>query len=256
LIIEALKGHVVTLIKDLNGNHVIQKCLNKLTPEQNQFIYDAVTEHCVSVASHRHGCCVLQRCIDHASEAQKVQLATEITFNALTLVQDAFGNYVVQYVLDLKYARFSDAIIRRFLGHVYELSLQKFSSNVIEKCIRVAEIDTRRGLIAGILDKDRLPVLLQDNYANYVVQTSLDVAEPGQYVQLVELIRPVLPSIRHLPYCKRIQSKLMRDVSTSVSAGPPHHHMIPHYALSHPYPPGPQHPLSYRAEAAHYGNTL
>jgi hypothetical protein len=24
------------LIKDLNGNHVIQKCLNKLAPEDNQ----------------------------------------------------------------------------------------------------------------------------------------------------------------------------------------------------------------------------
>ena len=31
--------HVVTLIKDLNGNHVIQKCLNKLVPEDNQVRY-------------------------------------------------------------------------------------------------------------------------------------------------------------------------------------------------------------------------
>lgn len=35
-IIVALSLHVVTLIKDLNGNHVIQKCLNKLAPEDNQ----------------------------------------------------------------------------------------------------------------------------------------------------------------------------------------------------------------------------
>ena len=27
---------MVVLIKDLNGNHVIQKCLNKLAPEDNQ----------------------------------------------------------------------------------------------------------------------------------------------------------------------------------------------------------------------------
>ena len=31
--------HVVVLIKDLNGNHVIQKCLNKLAPEDNQVSY-------------------------------------------------------------------------------------------------------------------------------------------------------------------------------------------------------------------------
>lgn len=35
-LIVALSMNVVTLIKDLNGNHVIQKCLNRLTAEQNQ----------------------------------------------------------------------------------------------------------------------------------------------------------------------------------------------------------------------------
>jgi hypothetical protein len=34
-IISALSQHVV-LTKDSNGNHVIQKCLNKLAPEDNQ----------------------------------------------------------------------------------------------------------------------------------------------------------------------------------------------------------------------------
>lgn len=171
-IIVALSLHVVTLIKDLNGNHVIQKCLNKLAPEDNQvrtvttaqlprltispqFIYNAVAQNCVEVATHRHGCCVLQRCIDHASDNQRVQLVQEITYNALTLVQDPYGNYVrrlsplsaacsssgqvVQYILDLNDNRFSDGVIRQFTGNVCALSVQKFSSNVIEKvCARFA----------------------------------------------------------------------------------------------------------------------
>ena len=83
----ALDTNAVTLIKDLNGNHVIQKCLNRLATQENQFIYDAVSRHCVEVASHRHGCCVLQRCIDHASEPQKVQIIAEITSHAQHLVQ-------------------------------------------------------------------------------------------------------------------------------------------------------------------------
>jgi hypothetical protein len=49
------------------------------------------------------------------------------------LVQDPFGNYVVQYVLDLGDAQFSDQLIRQFIGHVGALSVQKFSSNVMEK---------------------------------------------------------------------------------------------------------------------------
>ncbi|CDO70932.1 hypothetical protein BN946_scf184829.g40 [Trametes cinnabarina] len=210
-IILALSLHVVVLIKDLNGNHVIQKCLNKLAPEDNQFIYNAVAANCVEVATHRHGCCVLQRCIDHASEHQRIQLVNEITYNALTLVQDPYGNYVVQYILDLNDNRFSDAIIRQFTGNVCALSVQKFSSNVIEKCIRVAEHNTRKMLISELLNRTRLEKLLRDSYGNYCVQTALDYAEPAQRALLVEGIRPVLPLIRNTPYGKRIQNKLQRE---------------------------------------------
>ncbi|EIW65056.1 ARM repeat-containing protein [Trametes versicolor FP-101664 SS1] len=218
-IILALSLHVVVLIKDLNGNHVIQKCLNKLAPEDNQFIYNAVAANCVEVATHRHGCCVLQRCIDHASEHQRVQLVNEITYNALTLVQDPYGNYVVQYILDLNDNRFSDAVIRQFTGNVCALSVQKFSSNVIEKCVRVAEHNTRKMLIGELLNRTRLEKLLRDSYGNYCVQTALDYAEPAQRALLVEGIRPVLPLIRNTPYGKRIQNKLQREHNDTYGGG-------------------------------------
>ncbi|GAA5856818.1 hypothetical protein JCM9279_002029, partial [Rhodotorula babjevae] len=226
-LILALNLNVVTLIKDLNGNHVIQKCLNALPPEDNQFIYNAVATHCIEVATHRHGCCVLQRCIDHASESQRIQLVTEITYNSLTLVQDAFGNYVVQYVLDLNDNRFIEAIVRQFLGNVSALSAQKFSSNVVEKCIRVADATGRRAIIDELLVKNRLERLLRDSFANYVVQTALDYAEPAQRAQLIETIRPILPMIRNTPYGKRIQSKIQRETSDHMrhgGGGGYHHH--------------------------------
>ncbi|GAA5868617.1 hypothetical protein JCM1840_005513 [Sporobolomyces johnsonii] len=226
-LILALNLNVVTLIKDLNGNHVIQKCLNHLPPEDNQFIYNAVATHCIEVATHRHGCCVLQRCIDHASESQRIQLVTEITYNSLTLVQDAFGNYVVQYVLDLNDNRFIEAIVRQFLGNVSALSAQKFSSNVVEKCIRVADATGRRAIIDELLVKQRLERLLRDSFANYVVQTALDYAEPAQRAQLIETIRPILPMIRNTPYGKRIQSKIQRETNDHMRHGGYHAHYVP-----------------------------
>ena len=38
-VINALNGKVVELIQDLNGNHVIQKCLNRLSPDDAQVRY-------------------------------------------------------------------------------------------------------------------------------------------------------------------------------------------------------------------------
>ncbi|CAO0802959.1 unnamed protein product [Mucor circinelloides] len=217
-VIAALEPNVVALIKDLNGNHVIQKCLHKLSPEHNQFIYDTVSEHCIQVASHKHGCCVYQRCIDHAVESQKIQLVNVITQHALPLVQDPFGNYVVQYVLGLDNAAYYDGLIRRFIEPIRELSVQKFSSNVIEKCIRVAGKETRRLLIAGIIDHPNMERFLRDSYANYVIQTCLDCADEDQRNKFVECIRPLLPSIRNTPYGKRIYSKIHRDINVNSSS--------------------------------------
>lgn len=208
MVIEALRFDVVQLIQDLNGNHVIQKCLNHLSPENAQFIFDAVGANCITVGTHRHGCCVLQRCIDHASGLQKGGLVDRVIENAFTLVQDPFGNYVVQYILDLAEPCFTEPLCRSFLGNIVFLSKQKFSSNVIEKCIRCAGDETKRLLVHEIAVPHDLEKLLRDSFANYVVQTAMDFSDEETKALLIDNVRPILPSIRHTPYGRRIQSKI------------------------------------------------
>ncbi|KNE58499.1 hypothetical protein AMAG_04069 [Allomyces macrogynus ATCC 38327] len=210
-LVQALSRHTVALVKDLNGNHVVQKCLVKLTPSDAQFIFDAVTRHCVEVATHRHGCCVLQRCLDYAAPEPRRRLAQEITTHCLHLVKDPFGNYVVQYVLDMGDPHLIEAVAMRLRGHVPALAMQKFASNVVEKCLRVAHVarDVRRPLIAELYaSRDTLDRLLRDAYANYVVQTSIDYADPHQKATLIECLAPLVPLIRNTPYGKRIMAKL------------------------------------------------
>jgi len=244
IVINALRTSVVPLIQDLNGNHVIQRFFNKLSPEDNQFVYDAVAGHCVAVATHRHGCCVLQRCIDHAAERQKIQLVKEITSNALTLVQDPYGNYVVQYVLDLPYAGVAAALIKKFSGHLSQLSMQKFSSNVIEKCLNVSDLNTRKWMIEELLESEILGTLLQDPFANYVIQTALTISEPEQHLRLVEAIKPHLPALRNTPYGKRIQNKITKETTHLQHAhSHPHQHQQHHHQQHQQHLPGypPQH---------------
>lgn len=220
LIIEGLRNKVIQLIQDLNGNHVIQKCLNVLERNSAQFIYDAVCTHVVTVGTHRHGCCVLQRCIDHASGMQKGQIVAAVTQSAFTLVQDPFGNYVVQYILDLGEPTFSGPLCASFLGNVCVLSRQKFSSNVIEKVLRIADISTRRAMIEEMLVPIEMEKLLRDSFANYVVQTAIEYAEPPIKDRMLALIRPLLPSIRNTPHGRRIQSKLAEFDNRRVGNAP------------------------------------
>jgi len=199
---------VVQLIQDLNGNHVIQKCLNRLSAEDAQFIFDAVGTNCVVVGTHRHGCCVLQRCIDHASGQQRTNLINHITRNAYSLVQDPFGNYVLQYIVDLKEPAFINPMVESFQGNIVGLSKHKFSSNVIEKMIRGAEPAAGATMVDEFFKGNDLESMLRDQYANYVVQTALDHVDTETRARLVNAIRPILPAVRQTPYGRRVQSKI------------------------------------------------
>jgi len=95
------------------------------------------------------------------------------------------------------------------LGSVTELCVQKFSSNVVEKCLHVSNAQNRQAILNEIIESDLLPQLLNDRFANFVIQTALDVAEPDSRQRLVKNILPHLG--RHYsPYTKRLQKKILQ----------------------------------------------
>eukprot|EP01026_Neomeris_dumetosa_P063451 TRINITY_DN6023_c0_g2_i4.p1 TRINITY_DN6023_c0_g2~~TRINITY_DN6023_c0_g2_i4.p1 ORF type:complete len:615 (-),score=73.75 TRINITY_DN6023_c0_g2_i4:38-1882(-) len=164
LVIGAFEPGVVDLIMDLNGNHVIQKCLQKLGSQTSRFVYDACCKQIKEIAKHRHGCCVLQRCIDFATPEQKRELVVRISAHSLELAQDQFGNYVIQYVLDIGDPEATATVMKQLEGDYVELSKQKFSSNVVEKCLKMHQVGIeteREQIIKELSESEVLSKLLQ-----------------------------------------------------------------------------------------------
>lgn len=209
IVIELLGPYVVSLSRDLNGNHVVQKCLQKLRPAENQFIFDAAAANCVEIATHRHGCCVLQRCLDHGNAEQRQMFLLEVARNATVLLLDPFGNYVVQYVL----SRGDDQLIAIIVDHVKAnfvgMSLHKFGLNVIEKSMRISRLTKE---LVGVLLKEEAHFndLLNDAFGNYVLQTSLDVADRADFAKLSEALLPLLAGIKGTPHGRRILMKIQQ----------------------------------------------
>lgn len=206
-IISALSSHIVSLSRDLNGNHVVQKCLQILKPEDNQFIFDAASKHCYEIATHRHGCCVLQRCLDYGNESQRKQLSVKVAENAIALSLDPFGNYVVQYVLSRGDEASIEAILVQVRSNIMMLSLHKFGSNVIEKSLRTNKFS--EFLVEELLKyTERFSQMLSDSFGNYVLQTSLDVAHGANLRKLCRALQPLLPSVKNTPHGRRITMKI------------------------------------------------
>ncbi|WEJ95802.1 protein necessary for high temperature growth [Yamadazyma tenuis] len=191
LLTSGLKPFIIELIKDLNGNHVIQKILNKFKPLQCQFIYDSILNDLITVATHKHGCCVLQKCLNHVTYKQLNQFVNEILndFNLNKLINDQFGNYVLQYLISINdyqiHYKFYSNLVRFDMIHYCNL---KFSSNVIEKFIKncannefknnevnIDFVNLKFEMVHHILKTSAsLNKLINDPFGNYVIQTLID----------------------------------------------------------------------------------
>jgi hypothetical protein len=221
LLVTQLRSHVVELACDVHGNHVIQRCLAALAPTGgNQFVYDALaaSDAAVTLSTLRHGCSVLQRCIDHASPAQQTQLRDALVRHFAALAQSPFGNYVAQYALERDAAPLSAAVAPLVKARLAELSSHRYGSNVVEKLLRVAPVNTRHALIDVMIRSDgALALLAQDSYGNYVVQTALTVCTEQQRHEIVAQLTPLMASLRKTAFGKRMWSKLRTGSSTTTS---------------------------------------
>jgi hypothetical protein len=111
--------------------------------------------------------------------------------------------------VDLNEPVFTNPLCYTFQKNVPSLSKQKFSSNVVEKCLRHADKPVASMMVDEMLRENELEKMLRDSFANYVVQTALEHTDEETRKRLTDAIRPILPSIRGTPYGRRIQTKIL-----------------------------------------------
>mmetsp|Transcript_27178 Transcript_27178/g.65410 ORF Transcript_27178/g.65410 Transcript_27178/m.65410 type:complete len:612 (-) Transcript_27178:218-2053(-) len=186
---EILGPAVVDLAKDVNGNHVLVRCIASLPPHRCAFIYEALLRAIPDLATHKQGCCVLQRCLDGVAGPYRQRMISEVAVNALVLSQDQFGNYVVQYVLKEAEPSINWMIVQALSGHLVSLSKQKFSSNVIETILNL-RIPEASNFIVEIIEQNALAELMADSFGNFVAQRMVEFASPAIRELALTALRP------------------------------------------------------------------
>ncbi|XP_044920024.1 pumilio homolog 1 isoform X15 [Mustela putorius furo] len=224
--VRELDGHVLKCVKDQNGNHVVQKCIECVQPQSLQFIIDAFKGQVFALSTHPYGCRVIQRILEHCLPEQTLPVLEELHQHTEQLVQDQYGNYVIQHVLEHGRPEDKSKIVAEIRGNVLVLSQHKFASNVVEKCVTHASRTERAVLIDEVCTMNDGPhsalyTMMKDQYANYVVQKMIDVAEPAQRKIVMHKIRPHIATLRKYTYGKHILAKLEKYyMKNGVDLGP------------------------------------
>ncbi|ESQ50080.1 hypothetical protein EUTSA_v10002283mg [Eutrema salsugineum] len=152
-----------------NGNHVILFCFTHFFPSQNRYLLQVIAQNCYQVAIDQFGCCMLQHCIGKSCQEIRDPLIEEIITHSLSLCVNCYGNYVVQFVLELEDCHVAAALSRYLDGNYAQLFCDKYGSHAVQKCLTSRQFNSRRIVNELISDIDSL---LVNPFGNYVIQTA------------------------------------------------------------------------------------
>lgn len=83
------------------------------------------------------------------------------------LINDEHGNFIIQHIINLRNDEDNQTIFVYVKDNLISLSKQKYSSNVIDKCILYEDSCLRSYLIDKMIELKCIGELIVDQYGNY-----------------------------------------------------------------------------------------
>ena len=216
IIVNSLKKNLMKLCFDVYGAHVIEKLIINFGYEKHlENILNFISENFLFLSNNSNGLCIVKKTIilEYKLKGERFNSLKKILINkALELIQNPYGNYALQTAIDNWNLNDIKEIYPMFYGKCLVFSIQKFSSNVIEKCIQKSEEFTLKFINEICSDENSICILLKNNYGNYVIQTTLKVCDKPKRVILISLIKKNLILIND----KKLTNKWRSIISSYV----------------------------------------
>ena len=170
------------LAVDSYGNILLQKIIERSQVAEKTAIFNALKEQISEIARHKNGTWVIQKLITSAEDSAQVQRETieELKGRVIELLEDQFGNYVIQCILvtlpaDDDKAKF---IIESIVQNCRRLALGKFSSRALKSILDSSSPERQKSL-AQALAKESVLLSVDPNGA-VVIQWILDSELAGK----------------------------------------------------------------------------
>ena len=204
-----IKPIVKQIILDINGSHILIKLIEINSPTATKVIYGEIAENIVLISMHKHGCCVLQKCIERAAPKEQHQLFSLLLYHCKELIIDQCGNYIIQFMITLNIEEINLNVAEQLSDDIENYSKQKYSSNVVEKCLECGTDQICDKIIKALLAAECIVSLLLDKFGNYVVQKALQRADQETQQNILNLIAPHLQKLKNYPFGMKLYSKLI-----------------------------------------------
>ena len=212
IILGMTKGNVLDLIKDINGNRVIQSIIqNFKNKDLLSPLYKELNENITEILKTKSGCCVFSKVILNITENDLNLIVDNIIKNFASFINDEFGNISLKRLIKLNNENYNSKIFPCIKDSIINFSCQKFSSNVIEACIDNNTTLKKRTIEKLIDDDCIISKLIIDQFGNYIVQKALQNSEQKEFDIIINIIKNNEKKLKQSQHGKVVYEKLMKN---------------------------------------------
>ena len=206
------KGNVLDLIKDINGNRVIQSIIQNIkNKELLSPIYKELNENIIEILKTKSGCCVFSKVLLNITDTDLSLLVESMIKDFNILVNDEFGNFSLKRLIKLNNENYNNKIFPCIKDYIALFSCQKFSSNVIEACIDNTTSLKKMTIEKLIENENHISKLILDQYGNYIVQKALQNSEQKEFGIIIDIIKMNEKKLKQSQHGRVIFEKLMKN---------------------------------------------
>ncbi|KAH8862403.1 Maternal protein pumilio [Schistosoma japonicum] len=215
-IVDAFKDHVYSISTHSYGCRVIQRILEHCTPDQTTPILSELHQHTEALVKDQYGNYVIQHVLEHGKTEDKSRIVEHIKGRVAKLSIHKFASNVVEKAV----ANASRVERQSLINEVLEETVSTENLTVLNGENRSSEFRVNDDSASEDDEDDDendnaprrrssvLVMMMKDQFANYVIQKMLDVAEQPIRKELMTQIRPHLGMLRKYTYGKHIISKM------------------------------------------------
>ena len=154
-----------------NGSYVIQKIISNIPEEKRQNFNLYLLSIIPLLSQDMYGVCTSKKFVSFTYSPLLVKgILTTITNNFFAIAQNQYGNYLIQYILELWWNKIELCYIKQIIvRYFYQFSIDKYASHISESYIKMLSESERKILLSVLLRNGMYFTLLKDKYGVYVM---------------------------------------------------------------------------------------
>ena len=174
-ILNYIKNHELEMAFNKNATYVIQKIVLLFPDIHRVYLNEIIINNLKDLCLDSNGICLIKNFIKtNTLINEKKRVIKTITKYFVILAESPFGNYGIQFLMDNWDRNELNDIKIKIIENLFKLSVQQYSSNVVEKAIEIFDDEFREIIIKKLCFDNNFIVLLKNKFGRFVLSKAIN----------------------------------------------------------------------------------